>query len=243
MPKTAKRQSGFSLLELVVALLILSVVMAAVLAQVTRIQARSAGEQSKLDVFQDTREFMNQMVRDLHQAGYPNIRIYAAGALPTTPVVNDPANAVGLVRVDADQLWFEGDVDGTGVSSIQYSIATTGTNCPCLSRSQTAKLAGNPLTGQGTAAFQTELQKVRSGTTSNPMFYAYRADGSEVSLPVDFNSNPGDIADIRTIRVVMTVESTKYDLERKMFPQTTLNALIRLNNCSQAAIGRAMSCR
>jgi prepilin-type N-terminal cleavage/methylation domain-containing protein len=235
---TKQAQSGFSLIEMMVVLFILSVMLAAVFAQISNVQARSAAEQTKLDIFQESREFMDQVVRDMHQAGYPNTRNYA-----TSPAVTSTTNAVGLVKVDVGQLWFEGDVDGTGVSSVQYYIQSTGNNCPCLRRSQTPKQVGNPLTGQGTAASYAEVQNVQNGTSANPIFYAYKADGTQVTLPVDFNSDATTIAQIKTIRVVLAVQSNKYDFQARLYPQTTLNANIKLNNCSQAATGQAMSCR
>lgn len=227
--KTGKRQHGFSLLELMVVLLILTVMMGSVFSQIRNVQARSAAEQTKLDMFQESREFMDQLERDLHEAGYPNTRNLAAkfSALG----IAEPKNAVGLVKVDVNELWFEGDVDGSGnVSSVQYQYDGTSTGCPCLKRSQVTKVAGSPLTGQG-SSFQTEVQNVQNPTS---IFSAYTADGAQVTLPVDIVSDPTTIASIKTIRIQLNVQSKQFDLATRQFPQVTLSNTVSLNNCSSA---------
>lgn len=223
------RQSGFSLLELMVVLLILTVMMGSVFSQIRNVQARSAAEQTKLDMFQESREFMDQLERDLHEAGYPNSRNYGSGMVVNG--VNEPGNAVGLVKVDVNELWFEGDVDGDGlVDSVQYQYDGSSTGCPCLKRSQVNKVAGSPLTAQG-SSFQTEVQNVQNPTT---IFSAYKADGTQVTLPVDINSDPAAIASIKTIRIQLNVQSKQFDLATRQFPQVTLSNTVSLNNCSQA---------
>src|SRR5207245_10338709 len=98
---------------------------------------RAATEQTKLDLLQEGQEFMDLMARDLRQAGYPNPRNFASGVLTVSPIANDHRAAVGLVKVHTNDLWFEGDVDGSGtVSLVEYHLDTsTSNNCPCLKRS------------------------------------------------------------------------------------------------------------
>jgi len=230
-PSASKSQAGFSLLELMIVLLVLSIMMGAIFQQIANVQKRSAAEQVKLDMFQQEREFMDQMERDLHEAGYPNQRNYAPTAITGQ---NDPRNAVGLVMVSNNQLWFEGDVDGDGaVDSVQYWYDTTGNNCPCLKRSQVQKVAAAPL-AQGNT-FQTEVQNVQNGTAGNPIFTAFRADGTQVTLPVDINANPADVANIKIIRISLIVQARQFDLQTRQFPQITMSDTVSLNNCSQAA--------
>ena len=224
-------QSGFSLLELMMVLLILSIMMGSVFTQISNVQARSAAEQTKLDLFQESREFMDQLQRDLHEAGYPNIHNFGPGAVSG---ITDPKNAVGLVKVDVNELWFEGDVDGDGaVDSVQYQYDAASTGCPCLKRSQVVKISGSPLTGQGSSSFQTEVQNVQNGTS---IFRAYKADGTQVTLPVDISTNPSTIASIKTIRIQLNVQSKQFDLKTRQFPQVTLSNTVTLNNCSQAPV-------
>src|SRR3954462_8914000 len=129
----SNRHNRFSLIELMVVLLMVTVIAGAIFSEIDKVQQRSTQEQIKLDLFQESREFVDQMTRDLHQAGYPNIHNFAATQVSG---INDMKNAIGLVKIDKDELWFEGDVDGTGnVSVVRYKLDTTGNNCPCLRRS------------------------------------------------------------------------------------------------------------
>lgn len=227
----SKSERGFSLLEVLIVVLVLSIMMGAIFQQIANVQKRSAAEQVKLDMFQQEREFMDQLERDLHEAGYPNQRNYAPAVITGQ---TDRTNAVGLVRVGVDTLWFEGDVDGDGyVESVQYWYDTAGDNCPCLKRSQVRKDALPPL-AQGNA-FQTEVQNVQNGTTANPIFAAFRADGTQVTLPVNIADNPADIAAIKIVRISMLVRAKAFDLQTRQFPEITMSNTVSLNNCSQAA--------
>jgi prepilin-type N-terminal cleavage/methylation domain-containing protein len=237
---SSRKQRGFSLIELMVVLLILSVMMAAVFQQINLVQRRNAVEQNRVDIFEEGRSFVDQMTRDLHQAGYPNPRNFGKGYLSGP---NDQHGAVGLVKVAVDQLWFEGDVVGDGnVYSVQFYLDPNGTNCPCLKRSQTVKLSGDPLTGQSSATYYSEVQGVQNGTATNPIFQAYDINGNLITLPVDFDNNPTTIAQIRSIKVTVTVQSSIMDFQTRTYPITSLVSSVDLDNCSQAATGQTMSC-
>ncbi|HTM05115.1 MAG TPA: prepilin-type N-terminal cleavage/methylation domain-containing protein [Vicinamibacterales bacterium] len=245
-----KSEAGFSLPELVIAVAIFSVIMAVMFQQVDQAQQASITERAKLDVFQESRAFMDLMSRDLHEAGYPSPRNFAPEALtlnpllPRSPYAADARVAVGLTRVAVGDLWFEGDVDGTGrVSVVQYHLDTTGDGCPCLRRSQQGKAAADPLAQVPT--YQVEVQNVQNGTAERPMFFAFAhgSTGTALTLPLDFNTNPDTIASIDTIKVVLTVESSTRDPKTSLKPTTTLVSTVRLNNCSSAASGQFLSCQ
>src|SRR5207247_9678887 len=85
----------------------------------------------------------------------------ALALMPPQPIIYDSKAAAGIVKVDTGGLWFEGDVDGNGkVSVVRYHLDSSGTNCPCLKRSQLDKVDGNPLTGKMTKVYQVEVQGV-----------------------------------------------------------------------------------
>jgi prepilin-type N-terminal cleavage/methylation domain-containing protein len=235
------RSSGFSLLELIIVLCILLITSGAIFRVVSLTMARSATEQTKLDMFQEGREFMDQMTRDLRQAGYPNARNYAPTISPilATPVANDLRVAVGIVKIAANELWFEADVDGTGtVSVIHYYLDTsTANNCPCLRRSQLPKANGNPYTAQTTPVYQTEVQ----GVTNTNIFSAYNS-ASLQTLPLNFNTDGDDIAGLDTLEAVLSLQALNIDPQTHTKPTTTLVTTVRLNNCSLAASGQQSSC-
>src|SRR5438477_11654627 len=121
--------SGFSLMELMIVLLIVLTIAGAIFQTINVTTQRASAEQTKVDMFQEAREFMDQMTRDLRQAGYPNPRLLDTSLLTQTPVINDLHAAVGLVKVDTGDLIFEGDIDGSGqVSSVHYWLDTSTTN-------------------------------------------------------------------------------------------------------------------
>src|SRR5262245_56716998 len=161
-----RSDSGFSLIEMLIVLAMLVVFSGAVFRVISLSMERSVTEQIKLDMFQEAREFMDQMTRDLRMAGYPNKRNFVQTLSPPmiNPVINDKRVAVGLVKVAAGELWFEGDVDGSGkVSVVRYFYDnSTDNNCPCLKRSQLPKIDADPLTAQTAAEYQVEVQGVKN---------------------------------------------------------------------------------
>ncbi len=235
-----RRQAGFSLLELMIVLLVMSIMMGAIFQQIGLVQQRASAEATKLDIFQESREFMDQMGRDLKQAGYPNGRNYVSTAFtvaghPELSGPNHQNNAVGLVKVGVGELQFEADVDGTGqVSTIHYYLDTTGTNCPCLKRSQMPKIPGDPVTGQSLPLYWTEVQNVQNGTTANPIFTAYDPNGAPLALPADIDNQGDIVGKIKSIQVLLTVQSPVADLKTGVKPIINLTQTIKLNNCSAA---------
>jgi prepilin-type N-terminal cleavage/methylation domain-containing protein len=135
------RQAGFSLIELMAAVAIMMIIMGTVFQQMSTVQKRSRTEEIKLDTFQTAREFIDQMTRDIHQAGFPNGKMYGAA-------FQDPgrdSNAVGIFFISPTEIHFQGDVDGDGiVDYVSYKLFPRSNNpgdenCPCLRRSQLLK--------------------------------------------------------------------------------------------------------
>ena len=237
-----KSQAGFSMIEMLVALAITMVIMGVIFGQIIQGQQYSVAQEAKLDLFQESRQFMDQMSRDLRSAGYPNTRNFEAD--PVSPAQDSPQEAVGLVKLDTGELWFESSVDGSGnVSVVHYKLISTGSGCPCLVRSQTPKVSGDPLTGQGETD-QTEVQNVLNGTSSDPIFQAYYADGTAVTLPIDITNNA--MANINSIFITIKVQSPYLDPQTHQKPTMALLSTVRLNNCSVAyptTTGTVMGCK
>jgi len=234
---------GFSIVELMVSIVVMTIVLGGIFSVIDVVNQRSLTEQAKLDMFQEAREFMDQMSRDLHQAGYPSRRHYVrTGQLTADPVTDDVKNAVGIVKVDAGDLWFEGDVDGTGaVSVIRYHLDNSTTNgCPCLRRSQLPKIEGDPVTGQTTEVYQVQVQGVQNVDIFSA--FARGTTGTPIGLPVNFADDPDTIATVDTIKVVLSLRALRRDPRTGVYPEATLVATSKLNNCSQATTVSAMSC-
>src|SRR3954471_18427486 len=108
---------GFSLIEMMVVLAIITIIMASVFKSIDLTQRTSRSQQVKLDLTQQAREFIDQLTRDLRNAGYPYQRnmANAVDAVTGTSFISSthPGNAPGLIFVNNGSLWFAGNVDGT----------------------------------------------------------------------------------------------------------------------------------
>ena len=143
---------GFSLIELLVVAAVLLVVLGGVVSYITVALQRSKTEQTKVDLTQEGRAFVDEFERDIHQAGYPNCRMINTGSNCSIHF-NDHTMAVGLVSVSSTQIGFEGDVDGDGnVDSVWYRLVDSAGNfpptgtCPCtIQRAQVNKVDSPPL--------------------------------------------------------------------------------------------------
>lgn len=178
------RARGFSLLELTVSSAILLVVVAGAVSYISVVVQRSKVEQTKVDLVQEGRGFVDEFERDIHQAGYPGCAAFNNfGVNNCATVINyNNANfAAGIVALSNTNVIFEGDVNGDGiVESVQYRLVDSSgnyppsTTCPCtLQRSEVPKVAGlsAPTYTQATN-FSQELQNVvNSGVPGGTSVY------------------------------------------------------------------------
>lgn len=229
----APPQRGFSLIELMICMVVLLAVFAVVLQSLASLQRRNSAENANMDIIQSTREFVDQAVRDLHQTGFPNANMYNA---PATPAINNVNVAAGLVSVTPNSVQFEGDVDSNGVvQSVTIQVVgsdgiTIGGTCPCtLRRGRVPKVLGSPLqTPAGAQTVPTYYAQLANVATNN-VFSAYDQAGNAVTLPTDINS-PTVIKSIKTIQMVVNVQSPHPDLQSKLAPIVSMTSQARIYN-------------
>jgi type II secretory pathway pseudopilin PulG len=215
-------QKGFSLLELILTVLLLMIAMAIATNGLMQMQKRSSADTGKVDMTQTSRQFVDQIVNDLHQTGYPGSKIYdPAGATPATNV------ALGLLSVDPNAMEFEADVDGSGNVSHVYlnllwsngtAVSSGAGSCPCtLQRGTLYK------SQVGTAAvpYYTEVNNV----TNTNIFSAYLFDGTLVALP----ASASDLPNIKGIKITVNVQSSVQEMDGT-FPTITLASEAKINN-------------
>ena len=222
-------------------LLLVSLIMGAVLSQVGLVQQRARTDQVTVDIFQESREFADQLMRDLHECGYPSIRMFDTSSWSTalaSPSYSDTRLATGVILISSSEVKFEGDVDGTGnVSIVDYQLVSSGNNCPCLQRSQVLKSTGG-------TSFSNELQNVQSaGTSSDPIFVGYDGSGTAItSADLTTGAGQNSLASLKTIQWQIKIKAAIVDPQTGLAPETTLHGQAVIGNCSLAASGQTNSC-
>lgn len=242
-----KSEAGFSLIELLMVVAILSIVLGVVLRQVMVVQQRSQTEAVKLDMTQQAREGLDQMIHDIHMAGYPNAKMYYSSAL-ASPINNNAVVAAGcnpstggctgatsglvyIVGGSTPQIWMEGDMDGDGqVDVVRYRYVATSTesnNCPCIERGWSSpKVAGDPVSFTG-VTWHVAIENVNSLS-----FTAYNSSGNTVSLSsaLDIDNTPGTIELIRTLAITISVKGSSLDMPTKQYPAVVLSGIGQFRN-------------
>jgi prepilin-type N-terminal cleavage/methylation domain-containing protein len=232
---------GFSLIELLIVMLMMSIIVGGVVDQIAVIQQRSRTEQAKVDIFQESRDFVDQFVRDAHEIGYPSIRMFDTASwttAPLSPIYTEPKLAAWIIFIGPSEIKFEADVEGDAkVDVVDYKLVTGGNNCPCLQRGAVDKASGN-------AIFSNEVQNVQSaGTTADPIFVSYTASGTAVTS-ADLTTLAGRqaLATIKTVLIRIRTKSAVVDPKTQLAPETTLSGQVTVLNCSLAATGQTNSC-
>ena len=216
------RQAGFTLLELMISLAILTIVIGVVVQGINTMTARNTVETNKLDLTQQTREFMDQIVNDLDQAGFPGLNMFDPSALasPTDCTAHNQI-ACGFKYLSTSEVQFEGDVDGTGVSFVDIKLSPAGGPCPCtIQRGAVAKPSTTPL-------FYTQVSNVMNTS----VFTAYDSTGASIDLTTPI-SGAGQFVgkNLSAIGITLYVKSSQTDPKTGQYPTVTMVSTARINN-------------
>ena len=221
--------AGFTLIELLVSLTILITVTGAVFEQINSMQKKSASETANVDLTQQSRDFLNQTVRDLHMAGYPGPGMYSN---PQRQLLV----AYGLIRVSPTEILMEGDVNNDGaVESVDISYVASDPNdpnCPCIRRSAQPKIEADSFS-QGTNPFYTETQQVfppgtGAGQSGEDLFTYYDQNGNVVPVGAG-STDPAIIVTIKTVKINLSLLTNQRDPQTGNFVRTSMSASSRLN--------------
>ena len=216
--RATKTQRGFSLLELIVAIAILTTVIGVVTDGIMQIEKKSASDVNKVGLAQESRQFMDQILRDTRQTGYPSLFMFDPTTLTSAADCTLDSNvACGIRNFSSSAIQFEGDIDGSGVSEVYIQSLAPGGNCPCtVQRGTVLKSVG------GTPAYYTELDNVMNQN----IFTAYKYDGSA------WVSGTDDRLLIKNIGVTLYVRSPTPEAGQssQTYPTTTMVSSVRINN-------------
>jgi type II secretory pathway pseudopilin PulG len=222
--------AGFTLIELLVSLAILITITGAVFEQINSMQKKSASEAMNVDLTQQSRDFLNQTVRDLHMAGYPGPGMYS-NALAHPSLV-----AYGLIRVSPTEILMEGDVNNDGaVESVDITYVANDPNypnCPCIRRSAQPKIDADSFS-QPINLLYTETQQVfppgsGAGQSGEDLFAYYDQNGNVVLVGAG-TTDPAIIASIKTVKINLSLLTNQRDPVTGNFVRTSMSASARLN--------------
>jgi type II secretory pathway pseudopilin PulG len=235
-PAARRAAHGFSVVELLISMGLFLVVTGAIFEQLMVMQKKAASESMKTDMSQQAREFVDEMVRDLHMAGYPKAAMYSAPLDNTSPLV-----AAGLVSVSPTQIILEGDVNSEGqVYSVNISYLANVPGdfmCPCIRRSAVPKMAGSPLMQPVSPNF-TETQSVfppgtGPGQSGEDLFAFYDQNGNQIDVSAGADiSTPGGqaiISSIQTVKINLNLLTSLRDPSSGDQVRTSLSATARLS--------------
>lgn len=241
----ARGAQGFSLIEMMIALALVTIVLGVVFAGIVQTQQRNFAETAKVDTVQETRDFVDQMVRDIHDVGYPPGRVISGNP----NCVNNAAVSCGLIAFSPLQIKYEGDLDGTGTVYqvwVQLVAAPNG-DCPCtLQRgviTKAAALANNVPTyftevngvlnsgnGAGVANFPAVLAGAGNyaAYSTADVFQAFDINANQVGT-CDPTTIP-DCSSIRSLQITANVVPNYSDPKTRTFPVYSITSKARLNN-------------
>ena len=236
---------GFSLVEMLISLTLIIIVLAVVFEGMVQMQRRNFAESTKVDMVQQTRDFVDQMVRDIHDVGYPPGRVFSGNPTPTC--VGNASISCGLISFSPTQIKYEGDVDGVGtVYQIWMQlVAPASGNCPCILQrgviDKASALGGSVPTyftevngvlnsgnGAGAANYGVSLPGggSYSSYTTADVFDAYDVNAA----PVGTCTGPVACSSIRSLQINANVAGTFMDPKTNIYPVYSITSKARLNN-------------
>lgn len=225
---------GFSMVEMMISMAVLLVLTGAVFEQIIAMQRKSVAAEARVDTSQQAREFVDQMVRDLHMAGYPKASMYSV-----TPDNTNPLVAAGVVSVSPTQIILEGDINSDGsVESVNVSYVPNSPNdpnCPCIRRSAMPKVAADPLAQPLSLAYTQTDHVIPPGTlpgqSGADLFAFYRIDGTQIDVSDNPNisTDPGRLGAIASVKINVSLLRNEIGASAGETARTDLSATARLD--------------
>jgi type II secretory pathway pseudopilin PulG len=225
--------AGYSLLELLVATILFTIISGTVFSLLSSSQLTYQGESTVAAAFQQANVAIDQIVRDVHSAGYPpasSFKVTVAQGAPNlvalpfswsvgyTNVPPAPCTVGGTCGAipGGYDLILEADTGaGDGVHWIRYSHQGT-----TLMRASVPKLAfQDPVVSTDGANLVPYLDNVLNETQGNPIF-SYNFDAGALQYPVN----------IREVNIELTVQSAQRDRQTNQFRVVTVTGqAVRFN--------------
>jgi len=209
--------NGYSLVELLVATILFTIIAGTVFSLLLSAQLRYRGESDVTTAFQQANVAIDQITRDVHSTGYPPPSAFPASSpqvaalpfswsissgYPTSPCTVY-ANC-GAIPGEYDLILETDTGDGNGVQFIRYSLQGT-----TLMRGVAPKGSNSDPVASTTSALMPYLENVQNGLQSLPVF-------TYGPLPV---TQPSSIQDVN---ISLIVQSAQPDPQTRQFRTITL---------------------
>jgi prepilin-type N-terminal cleavage/methylation domain-containing protein len=225
------RTAGYTLLELMVATVLFTIISGAVFSVLSRSQLSYQGESTVAAAFQQANVAIDQIVRDVHSAGYPPASSFTSAvsrnsekiALPfawslgytnAPPVPCTVGGSCGAVPGPYDLILEAADTSGV-VQWIRYSLQGT-----TLMRASIPKVAFRDPVTLTDGALVPYLDNVLNQTQGQAIF-SYRFDDSTLTGPAP---------NIRKVDINLIVQSAQRDRQTNQFRTITVSGqAVRLN--------------
>jgi Tfp pilus assembly protein PilW len=228
MNKRKHSARGFSLVELLIGTILFTIITGIAFSLLMSAQLRYQGESSVTQAFQQANVALDQIVRDIHSAGYPPMTSLSAAAAssnpnayalpfawtPSYPLTPCIVGSTCTVPGQYD-LIVEADIgNGQGVQWIRYSLQGT-----TLMRGMTSKGPGDPV---GSTSLAPYLDNVMNGNNSLPIF-SYTFDNTTPPTPLQPSY-------IREVNITLIVQSAHPDPQTQQYRTITLTGqAVRFN--------------
>jgi type II secretory pathway component PulJ len=214
MDASHKDVNGYSLVELLVATVLFTIIAGTIFSLLFGAQLRYSSESGLTTAFQQANIAIDQITRDIHSAGYPPPSSFAAGMAQTSPQLmalpfswsfGYPNTACtvngscGAVPGDYDLILETDTGDGNGVQWIRYSLQGT-----TLMRGMTPKTGfADPVAATSVGVMLPYLDNVMNGPGNKSLpIFKYRFDCANPPLP----SLPSNICKVNISLIVQSAQ-------------------------------------
>ena len=239
--KFARSNKGFSLLELMVATVLFTLITGIVFAALMAAQARYRSEKSLLGSFQQANVAIDQITRDIHASGYPPAIVYNSGVATlvnknryAVPVAWSPgytANAtcaIGATCISPGpwDLILEADLrDGNGVQWIRYQLLGTtlmrGTAPKDAVNDPVAATAGNMFPYLENVMNNAPAAQLAAISAQYPAMFPGGNPVPVFTFP-PFNGFPQQLPTIHNINITLIVQAQDRDSRNNQLRVATL---------------------